>query len=61
MFIELHKAEDNEKIMLNIDKIQSICQRKGETYIYIGLSIFKVKESYENIAKCINRYNEYRK
>lgn len=56
MFLELHKAEDNEKIMLNLDKIQSIYQRKGETYIYVGLSIYKVKESYEDIVKCIDKY-----
>lgn len=61
MFLELHKWDNNEKIMLNIDMIQSIYQEKEASYIYIGQIVYRVKESYEDIAKCIDKYYEYRK
>lgn len=55
MFLELHKAENDEKIMLNLDKIQSIYQEKAATYIYIGQIVYRVKESYEEIVEFINK------
>ena len=58
MFLELHKAENDEKIMLNLDKIQSIYQEKAATYIYIGQIVYRVKESYEEIVEFINKYSE---
>lgn len=61
MFIELHLEENDNKIMLNIDRIQSIYTQKGGTYIYIGEVVYHVKESYEDIAKCIDKYYGYRK
>lgn len=56
MFIELHLIENDEKILLNIDRIQSIYQTKGATHIYTGEIIYQVKESYEDITTCIDKY-----
>lgn len=53
MFIELHLSDNNEKIMLNIDRINSIYQIKGTTNIYAGEVVYQVKESYEDIEKGI--------
>lgn len=53
MFLELTLYDNNEKIMLNIDRVQSIYQTKAATYIYIGEVVYRVKENYEDIAKCI--------
>jgi hypothetical protein len=56
MFLELHIFENDEKIMLNINRIQSIYQEKAATYIYIGEVAYRVKESYEDVIKCINEH-----
>ena len=56
MFLELHLSEDNEKIMFNINRINSIYQTKGATYIYVGEVVYRVKESYEQIKEVINNY-----
>lgn len=56
MFIELHLLDNNEKIMLNIDRINSVYQEENTANVYIGEVIYKVKESYENIVKCIKCY-----
>ena len=56
MFFELHLSENNEKIMLNINRINSIYQTKDVVYIYTGDVVYRVKESYEDIAKCIDKY-----
>lgn len=56
MFLELHLSENNEKIMLNINRINSIYQTKDVVYIYTGDVVYRVKESYEDIAKCIDKY-----
>jgi hypothetical protein len=61
MFLELHLEENDSKIMLNIDKIKSIYQERKGVSIYIGEIVYRVKESYEDIAKCIDKYYEYRK
>ena len=53
MFLELHLSDNDEKIMLNIDNINSIYQTKGTTNIYAGEVVYRVKESYEDIAKGI--------
>lgn len=56
MFLELHLSENNEKIMLNISRINSIYQTNGKAYIYIGEIVYRVKESYNDIAKCMDKY-----
>ena len=56
MFLELHLSDDNEKIMLNINQINSIYQTNGKVNIYVGEVVYRVKESYEDIAKCIDKY-----
>lgn len=56
MFLELHLFDDDEKVTLNINRIQSIYQKKGATYIYIGEIVYRVKESYEDVIKSINNY-----
>lgn len=53
MFLELHLSENDEKIMLNIDRINSIYQANGRTNIYVGEVVYRVKESYEDVAKSI--------
>jgi hypothetical protein len=55
-FLELHLSDNNEKIMLNINRINSIYQTNGKVEIYTGEVVYRVKESYEDIAKCIDKY-----
>ncbi len=55
MFLELHLSENNEKIMLNINRINSIYQTNGKTYIFIDQIVIWVKESYDDIAKNVER------
>lgn len=55
MFIELHTADDNKKIMLNINQIQCIGQTSGVAYIDFGDDIYGVKESYEHIRQAISK------
>lgn len=55
MFLELHLSENNEKIMLNINRINCIYQTDGETNIYVGLVVYRVKEGYEEVAAAINK------
>ena len=56
MFLELHLPENNEKIMLNINRINSIIQMGEGTNVYIGEVVYRVKESYDDIAKHIDKY-----
>lgn len=56
MFLELHLEGDNEKIMLNINRINSIYQIKGTTKVYTGRTVYQVKESYDDIAKAIDKH-----
>lgn len=53
MFIELHLLSDNEKILVNIDRIKSIYRYKGETHVSMGEVSFRVKESYEDVRHII--------
>lgn len=55
MFIELHLLENDEKIMLNINRINSIYQTKEAVYIYAGEVVYRVKESYEDIVETIKK------
>lgn len=55
MFLELHLSENDEKIMLNINRIQSVYQSEGATYIYIGEIVYRVKENYEQIKEIMNK------
>lgn len=61
MFLELHLLDDNTKTLLNIQKIQCIGQAKGITYIVIGDSILRVKESYEDVVEAINNWDRLTK
>lgn len=54
MFLELHLSDNNEKIMLNINRINSIYQTNEKTNIYVGDVVYQVKESYEQIKEAIN-------
>lgn len=56
MFLELHLSENNEKIMLNINRINSIYQTNGKAEIYVEEVVYRVKESYEQIKELINNY-----
>jgi len=56
MFIELHSEENDKKIMLNINRINSVLQMSDGANVYAGDSVYRVKESYEDIAKCIDKY-----
>ena len=54
MFLELHLLDNDEKIILNINRINSIYQKNGATYIYAGEVTYRVKESYEHIKELTN-------
>lgn len=54
MFLELHLSDNNEKIMLNINRINSFFQIAEETNIYVGMVVYRVKESYEEVVAAIN-------
>ena len=56
IFFELHLSDNNEKIMLNTDHINSIYQTEGTTNIYVGKVVYQVRESYDDIAKVIEKY-----
>ena len=58
MFLELHLLDNDEKIMLNIDRINSIYQTNGKAEIYVEEVVYRVKESYEKIADAINRFGD---
>lgn len=55
MFLELHLLYNDEKVMFNIDRINSVYQERSTVNVYIGEDVYKVKESYENIVKRINK------
>lgn len=55
MFIELHTADDDKKIMLNVNQIQCIGQTSGVAYVDFGDDIYGVRESYEQISQMISR------
>lgn len=59
MFIELHLLENDEKIILNINNFISIYQTNGKVNIYTGEVVYQVKESYEDIVECIDKYYKY--
>ncbi len=56
MFLELHLLDNNEKIMLNINHINSIYQTNGKANIYAGEVVYRVKESYEDIKMILNKF-----
>lgn len=55
MFIELHMLEDDKKIMINVNKIQCIVHHEGVMVVDVGDCIFRVKESYEQIRKAMDK------
>lgn len=56
MFIELHLYDNNEKIIMNINRINSIYKIGKTTNIYIGEVVYRVKESYDDIVKIIDKH-----
>ena len=56
MFIELHLYDNNEKIIININRINSIYKTGETTYVYIGEVLYRVKESYDDIVKIIDKH-----
>ena len=57
MFLELTLSDNNAKIIININRINSIYQ-KGITNIYVGEVVYQVCESYEEIVNAINKYGD---
>lgn len=55
-FLQLQLKNNNEKILINIDKIISIYQIKGTTNVYAGEVVYEVKEKYEEIVDALNHY-----
>ena len=53
MFFELHLLDNNEKIMLNINRINSIYEANGKANIYVEEVVYRVKESYEEVRAAI--------
>lgn len=56
MFLELHLVEKNKKIMLNINRINSIIKMGKNANIYIGEVVYLVTESYDDIVERIDKY-----
>jgi len=54
MFLELHLSDNNEKVMLNINRINSIYQTNGKANIYVEEVVYRVNESYEEVVAAIN-------
>ena len=54
MFVELHLSNNNEKVMLNINRINSIYEANGKANIYVEEVVYRVKESYEEVVAAIN-------
>ena len=55
MFLELHRAEDNKKVLFNVNNINTIYEDTTDVYIYIGEIAYRVEESYSEIIKVLNR------
>lgn len=53
MFLELHLSDYNKKIMININRINSICQENEKANVYVGAVFYRVKENYEQIKEII--------
>ena len=55
MFLELHMLEDDKKIMVNVNKIQCIGHVNDAVVVDVVDSVFRVKESYEQIRQAISK------
>lgn len=55
MFLELHMLEDDKKIMVNVSKIQCIGHVNDAVVVDVVDSVFRVKESYEQIHKAMSK------
>ena len=55
MFIELHRDEDNKKVLFNVNNINTIYEDTTDVYIYVGAIAYRVKESYSEIINVLNR------
>ena len=55
MFLELHRAEDNKKVLFNVSNINTIYEGTTDAYIYVGDVAYRVKESYSEIIDVLKR------
>lgn len=55
MFLELHRSEDNKKVLFNVNNINTIYEDTTDVYIYVGEIVYRVKESYSEIINVLNR------
>ena len=55
MFLELHRAEDNKKVLFNVSNINTIYEDTTDVYIYVGEIAYRVKESYSEIINVLKR------
>ena len=55
MFLELHRSEDNKKVLFNVNNINTIYEDTTDVYIYVGEIAYRVKESYSEIINVLNR------
>lgn len=55
MFLELHRAEDNKKVLFNVNNINTIYEDTTDVYIYVGEIAYRVKESYSEIINVLKR------
>lgn len=56
MFIEFHLKDSNEKILVNLNKINAIYQQGSLTMIYAGEVVYSIKETYSEVVDAINNY-----
>lgn len=56
MFLQLTLSSNNSKILVNINRINSIYQTNETTNLYIGEVVYQVSENYEEIVEAIKNY-----
>lgn len=59
MFLELTLYSTDKKILININNISAIYAQEWEkkTIIRLGVAMYAVKESYEDIVKALNNWD----
>lgn len=58
MFLELTLSNNNSKMLVNINRINSIYQTSETTNLYVGEVVYQVSENYEEIVEAINNYGK---
>lgn len=57
MFLELTFYSNDEKLLININRVSAIYPGAGTTDIIVDGVVYSVKESYEAVAKAIKLWD----